>query len=121
MKQNKSLDTPEISSPYSAQNDASLEPSRREFLAGLGGTAVLTALSTSGALAQTPESAVNVARVAVPTSLTLSSENKIFALNDGLPRRVPWIVPTLTLLYGRSPRTAGAEAGFNTIGVSRSV
>jgi hypothetical protein len=83
MNRNQATDTPENLIPHSPKNDSSLEPSRREFLAGLGGTAVLTALSTSRAFAQTPESALNVARVAVPTSLTMASENKISALNDG--------------------------------------
>ncbi|MGD0096738.1 MAG: beta-L-arabinofuranosidase domain-containing protein [Terracidiphilus sp.] len=58
-------------------------PSRREFLAGVGGTAVLGALSASRTLAQAPQSEVNIARVALPTSLTMVSENRISALNDG--------------------------------------
>ena len=60
----------------------SVEPSRREFLTGLGGAAVVTALG-SRAVAQTPEPALNIARVAVPSSQRLVSENKISALNDG--------------------------------------
>ena len=79
MNRYQSSDSPE----NLTENAASVEPSRREFLAGLGGTAVLTALSRGRAFAQTPESALNVARVAVPSSLTLASENKISALNDG--------------------------------------
>jgi hypothetical protein len=59
------------------------DPNRREFLTGLGGAAVLTALSPGKVLAQTDESAVNVARVAIPSSRWLMSENKISALNDG--------------------------------------
>ena len=74
---------PEDLISHSPKDDLSLEPSRREFLAGLGGTAVLTALSANTAFAQAPESALNVARVGVPTSLTMASENKISALNDG--------------------------------------
>jgi DUF1680 family protein len=58
-------------------------PSRREFLAGLGSAAALTALSSTRALAQAHENALNVARVAVPTSQFMMSENKISALNDG--------------------------------------
>ncbi len=58
-------------------------PNRREFLAGLAGTAVLGILSKTNASAQTPEGAVNIARVAVPSSLAVTSENKISALNDG--------------------------------------
>ena len=56
---------------------------RREFLAGVGGTAVLGVLSGSKALAQTSEGAVNLARVAVPTSQVMTSENRISSLNDG--------------------------------------
>jgi uncharacterized protein len=61
----------------------SSDPSRREFLAGIGGAAVLTALSGRKAFAQAPDTALNVARVAVPSSRSLMSENKISALNDG--------------------------------------
>jgi DUF1680 family protein len=60
-----------------------LSPSRREFLVGMGGTAFLGALSPSGAFAQASQSAVNIARVAVPTSQVMASENRISALNDG--------------------------------------
>ena len=56
---------------------------RREFLAGLSGAAVFSALASSGALAHASEGGLNVARVAVPSSSRLSSENKISALNDG--------------------------------------
>ncbi len=67
----------------SARSAFHLEPSRREFMAGLTGAAVLTALSGTKAIAQTPASALNIARVAVPSSFTFTSENKISALNDG--------------------------------------
>src|SRR5450631_746182 len=60
-----------------------LEPSRREFLVGVGGTAVLGLLSGSRAFAQAPQSALNIARVAVPTSMVMTSENRISSLNDG--------------------------------------
>jgi uncharacterized protein len=83
MNRNLSSDTPENLASHSTKDDSSLEPSRREFLAGIGGIAVVTALSASRAFAQAPESALNIARVAVPTSLTMASENKIAALNDG--------------------------------------
>src|SRR5215471_17495050 len=63
--------------------EPTLVPSRREFLAGLGGAAVWTALGTTRAFAQTAESALNIARVAIPTSRFMMSENKISALNDG--------------------------------------
>ena len=82
MDQDRSSDTPDRHSPLSADN-SSLEPNRRDFLAGLGGAAFLTALSAGKALAQAPESALNIARVAVPSSLMIASENKISALNDG--------------------------------------
>src|SRR4051812_2432237 len=83
MNRYQSSDAPENLAPRVTESAALVEPSRREFLAGLGGTAVLTAISRGGAFAQGPESALNLARVAVPTSLTLASENKISALNDG--------------------------------------
>lgn len=63
-----------------------MDPNRREFLAGLGGAAAWTALAGSmgtRAFAQAPEAAVNMARVAIPTSQFITSENKISALNDG--------------------------------------
>jgi hypothetical protein len=83
MNRNQSSNTQGNLPPHSAKDDSSLEPSRREFLVGLGGTAMLTALSPKRAFAQAPDGVVNVARVAVPTSLTMASENKISALNDG--------------------------------------
>lgn len=60
-----------------------VDPNRREFLAGLGGAAVWTALERTSAFAQAPQTALNVARVAIPTSQFIMSENKISALNDG--------------------------------------
>jgi DUF1680 family protein len=56
---------------------------RREFLSGLGSSAVWTTLAAPRAFAQSPESKLNVARVATPTSRFMMSENKISALNDG--------------------------------------
>jgi len=79
----KRSDTAENFIWNSEERDLFSEPSRRDFLAGLGGISVLTALSGTRALAQPPENTLNVARVAVPTSQTLMSENKISALNDG--------------------------------------
>ena len=58
-------------------------PSRRGFITGLGSAAVLKALAGSVARAQESETPANIARVAVPSSWTLRSENKISALNDG--------------------------------------
>jgi DUF1680 family protein len=59
------------------------ETSRREFITGLTGAAVVTALNGTSAAAQAPDGAFNIARVAVPSSFTFTSENKISALNDG--------------------------------------
>ncbi len=82
-KSNPSSDISDRFSPLPSEPRSSSEPNRREFLAGLGGAAVLTALTGSSALAQSGNSPVNVARVAVPSSRFLVSENKISALNDG--------------------------------------
>src|ERR1035441_9531413 len=60
-----------------------IEPSRRKFLVGAGGTAVLGVLSASTTFAKTPQSTLNIARVAVPTSQVMTSENRISSLNDG--------------------------------------
>ncbi len=60
------------------------EPNRREFIAGLTGAGLLTAISGHKAMAQTPKGALNIARVAIPSSSALASENKIAALNDGV-------------------------------------
>jgi DUF1680 family protein len=59
------------------------EASRREFLTGLAGTAVVSALSGAQGVAQAPDRALNVARVAIPSSYRIASENKVSALNDG--------------------------------------
>jgi DUF1680 family protein len=60
------------------------QPNRRQFLAGLTGAAVLTATGDAGAApAQQTSGALNIARVATPTSFAMASENKISALNDG--------------------------------------
>ena len=68
--------------PHVAQFETP-ETTRREFLTGLGGAAVVTALSSRSGFAQNAGGALNVARVAVPSSRSLMSENKISALNDG--------------------------------------
>ena len=67
----------------SVANQERLDPSRREFLVGVGGAAVLGALAPSGAFAQVAEGPLNIARVAIPTSQVMASENRISALNDG--------------------------------------
>ncbi len=58
---------------------------RRGFLAGVAGTTVVAGLNRSAAfaLALDTGSPVNLARVAIPSSLTMLSENKIGSLNDG--------------------------------------
>jgi len=75
----KRAKTSAIQAAYSKR----LEPSRREFLMGVGGTAVLGALSGAPTFAQDSKSALNIARVAVPTSQVMTSENRISSLNDG--------------------------------------
>jgi len=67
----------------SKESGTQLEANRREFLAGLAGTAVLTAVSGTHAAAQDANRVLNVARVAVPSSYRIASENKISSLNDG--------------------------------------
>lgn len=57
--------------------------SRRHFLAGVAGTAVAAGLNGPKAFSQiASQRALNLAKVAIPTSLTVTSENKISALND---------------------------------------
>ncbi len=56
---------------------------RRGFLARIGATAAVAVCNPSGAFAQTAGATLNLAKVAVPSSLTTTSENKIGALNDG--------------------------------------
>ena len=60
-----------------------VEPSRREFIAGLAGAGILTALNGAEAMAQNSQGPLNIARVAIPSSFTFASENKISVLNDG--------------------------------------
>ncbi|HWR14363.1 MAG TPA: beta-L-arabinofuranosidase domain-containing protein [Terriglobales bacterium] len=73
----KAPDTP------STVSQPQFDPNRREFLAGLMGAAVVTAVAGKTAFAQGSAGALNVARVAAPSSMTPRSENKISALNDG--------------------------------------
>src|SRR3954453_11288655 len=61
----------------SKESGTQLEDNRREFVAGLAGTAVLTAVSGTHAAAQDANRVLNVARVAVPSSYRIASENKI--------------------------------------------
>jgi DUF1680 family protein len=67
--------------PISAE--ALTEPNRREFLVGLAGAAALASLTVTKAPAQTNGTVLNIARVAIPSSIAIRSENKIGALNDG--------------------------------------
>ena len=59
------------------------EPSRREFLAGLTGAALLSTFPYADGMAGEADQPVNVARVAFPSSLTLTSESKVSTLNSG--------------------------------------
>jgi len=60
---------------------------RRAFLAVLAGTAVVAALDSPEAFGQDPSNPANLARVALPLGFTVSSENKLGALNDGFTPR----------------------------------
>ena len=60
-----------------------VDASRRQFLAGLAGAAVLAGMAGSEAVGQGTQKEVNIARVALPSSFKIASENKISALNDG--------------------------------------
>jgi uncharacterized protein len=57
---------------------------RRNFLAGVAGTALLTAVDPSKAFAESTGLSVNLAKVATPSSLYTSGDTKISALNDGV-------------------------------------
>ncbi|HEX4286970.1 MAG TPA: beta-L-arabinofuranosidase domain-containing protein [Terracidiphilus sp.] len=67
----------------SNDNEPAGEPNRREFMAGLTGAAVLASLAGVHATAQAHDKVLNIARVALPSSVAIQSENKIGALNDG--------------------------------------
>ena len=56
---------------------------RRSFLSGMAGAAAAAGLNPSRLLAAPPARTVNLARVAIPSSGLVTSENKITALNDG--------------------------------------
>jgi len=56
---------------------------RRTFLQGAAGAALLAGVSGPSAWAQADDSQLNLAKVAIPTSLHTTSENKISTLNDG--------------------------------------
>jgi uncharacterized protein len=65
------------------EREFQIDASRRDFLAGLAGTAVLASLAGPDAVGQETRKGLNIARVAVPSSFKVASENKISALNDG--------------------------------------
>jgi DUF1680 family protein len=69
--------------PVQPENVSQTGFNRREFLAAVAGTTALTAITGPAGLAQAPSRGVNIARVAVPSSFRMTSENKIGALNDG--------------------------------------
>lgn len=73
-----------IQSGQQGDRESTSELSRRDFIAGLGGIAVLNALPARRVSAEAPQGPLNIARVAIPTSQTMRSENKISALNDGI-------------------------------------
>ena len=75
--------TPESCSVETKENGFASETNRRQFLAGLAGTAVLAGITGADAVGQGPSGTVNIARVAVPSSFSMSSENRVSALNDG--------------------------------------
>jgi DUF1680 family protein len=57
---------------------------RRIFLAGIAGTALLTAVDRSEAFAVATDDSVNLAKVATPSSRYTSGDTKLSALNDGI-------------------------------------
>ena len=72
-----------ISAAKSSGDHYQLESNRREFLLGLTGAAAAAAFAGQKGIAQSTDHALNIAQVAVPSSLTIVSENKISAVNDG--------------------------------------
>ena len=60
-----------------------LESNRREFLVGLTGVAAAAAFTGQKGVSQPTDHVLNLARVAVPSSLAVVSESKISAVNDG--------------------------------------
>ncbi|HEY4358611.1 MAG TPA: beta-L-arabinofuranosidase domain-containing protein [Acidobacteriaceae bacterium] len=70
-----------VDTPSKAGIDAPIN--RRNFLAGMAGTAMLAAVAPSKTLAQTAGGPVNLAKVATASSLFASGDSKLAALNDG--------------------------------------
>lgn len=56
----------------------------RSFLAGLGGTAVVTAAASLASPLWAEDGPINLAVVAKPSSLHGSGDTKLSALNDGV-------------------------------------
>ena len=56
---------------------------RRKFLAGMAQTAVLASVEGGKLSAQGATAPLNLAKVAIPSSMANTSENKIGWLNDG--------------------------------------
>ena len=81
----RTLPTKEVnpSSVVSEEANAGTAINRRNFLAGVAGTAVLSAVARQKVWAETSEITVNLAKVATPSSLFISGDAKLAALNDG--------------------------------------
>ena len=77
----------QIAETFSAAESTSkqyrLESNRREFLVGLTGVAAAAAFTGQKGVSQPTDHVLNLARVAVPSSLAVVSESKISAVNDG--------------------------------------
>jgi DUF1680 family protein len=68
----------------SSQSSTDIRLDRRSFLAGASGTALLAGVDPAKALAQPSPARVNLAKVAIPSALVTTSENRISAINDGI-------------------------------------
>jgi DUF1680 family protein len=99
--------------PRANDNDSRPELDRREFLTGLAGATVLTALAVESASAGDSHATVNLARVGTPSGRTVVSEHRISALNDGF-------VPDSSLdhshgLYTLEPDWDGERGGSSWV------
>ena len=80
----KRSNSPDQESPNSnGQSSTSRYASRRSFLAGAATAAAATSLRSAKLLANAGKRTVNLAKIAIPSSRLVTSENKIGALNDG--------------------------------------
>lgn len=66
-----------------AAGSASMHVSRRNFLAGIAGTAVATSVARGQTMTGNGSGPVNLAAVATPSTLYASGDAKLSALNDG--------------------------------------